>query len=98
MVGPDMGKSYFLHGTFNPQDIRLLRAVYDAVCQRVIEDGTIILTTQVRETIASSIFAAASGGERNPEALWCGAMREVKLLHGVQQSLERIAKQAASAS
>jgi hypothetical protein len=91
-----MGKVYFSSGAFEPQDVRLLRAAYDAVCERIVQDGIITINTQVRESIAASIFAAASEGERNPEELWCRAMREVKLLHGVQQSLERIAKQASS--
>jgi hypothetical protein len=93
-----MGKAYLSPGAFDPQDIVLFRTVYDAVCQRITEDGAIILTTQVRETIAACIFDAALGGERSPEELWCRAMREVRLFHGVQQSLERIATQAASES
>jgi hypothetical protein len=86
-----MGKSYTSSGTFDPAELRMLSGVYHDVCQRVVQDGHMALTTQVRETIAVAIFNLAGAGVRDHEQLWCGAMREIEAFHGVQRSLSEMA-------
>jgi hypothetical protein len=90
--------SYFASGSFNPDELKMLTAVYRDVCHRIEQTGSMELTTQVRETIAMAIFDQAQKGVRNPERLWARAMREVQAFDGVQRTLGRFVKQASTAS
>ena len=87
-----MPHSYLAFGSFNPDELKMLTAVYRDLCHRIEQEGSMELTTQVRETIASAIFNQAQKGVRNPERLWTRAMREVEPFNGVQITLSRFAK------
>ena len=89
-----MGQSYTSSGSFDPAELQMLSGVYQDICQRVVEDGSMALTTQVRETIAVAIFNLAAAGVCDRERLWCGAMREVQAVDSVQRSLSGMAARA----
>lgn len=80
-----MAIQHFSASRSDAEELRFFTAVYEEACQRVSEDGTILLTTQVCETIANSIATMAALGERNRERLCGRAMREVEAYDGVKR-------------
>ena len=73
-------------GSFDTDDLRLLSSVYDDVCQSLAADEKVLVTPQVRETIAAAIFGQAAKGERCPGRLRSRALREVEAYDGVKRA------------
>ena len=85
-----MAQSNSASGSFNPDQLDMLAAVYEAVCTRLKQDG-VELTSQVRDTIRTAIFKQARKGVRDPDRLWSRALREVEAFNGVQRTLFKMA-------
>ena len=76
--------------TFDPEELALLSRVYEDAWDELARSVPFAASGAAKEAAAVAIFDMARAGQRDPELLWCRAMREGKTAAFVHRVLTKV--------
>ena len=76
-------------GSFDPDILAVLNRAFDDLWLQLEGQTALAIRDATRDAIATALIQAATGGERDPEKLWCYAMSRARALSTLQWMSEQ---------